>query len=133
MTKLFLWVKIFSLIGILLACYLLFEQYTQPEYPPCTINANINCDAIISGAVAKTFGVPTPLYGLIGYIAIFLSAYYKSKKLLLVIATFGLLFCGWIGYREIFELKVICPICLICQSVMITIFSLSLILRNKSD
>lgn len=129
--KIFFLIKSLSLIGIILALYLLWEQLFHPSFQPCNINATVNCDAIISGAVAKTLGIPTPLYGLIGYIVIFFSALMHKRKLLLGMATFGLLFCLWIGYREIFELHVICPVCIACQTIIITIFSLAVFLVTR--
>lgn len=121
-----------SIFGILLAIYLLVEQGTRSSFQPCNINSVVNCNAIISGTVAKTLGVPTPLYGLIGYIIILFSAILHKKKLLLGMATFGLLFCLWIAYQELFLLHVICPVCLLCQLTMLGIFSLSLILNKKT-
>lgn len=123
-------IKSLSLVGIILALYLLWQQFFTPSFQPCTINATINCDAIISGAVAKTFGIPTPLYGLVGYLIIFFAAITKRKNLLLGMAAFGTVFCLWIGYREIFELSVICPVCILCQMIMLTIFTLSIIIMR---
>lgn len=131
--KLFFVVGILSLMGISLAVYLLWQQYTLPAFSPCSINATINCDAIISGEVAKTFGIPTPLYGLIGYIVIFFAALFKQKKLILAMSTFGLLFCLWIAYVELFQLYVICPICIACQTIMISVFSIAVILNRKKS
>src|SRR5579864_9070407 len=105
---LYLLIKILACIGIVLACFLLWEQIFHPTFQPCRINSTINCDAVISGAVAKTLGIPTPLYGLFGYIIIITSAYLTKKKLLLGVSSFGLLFCGWIAYKELFQLHVIC-------------------------
>lgn len=129
--KLFFAVKVLSLVGIILACYLLWQQIFRPESQPCNINATINCDAIISGAVAKTLGIPTPLYGLIGYIVIFFAAIFQRKSLLLGMATFGAAFCLWIGYRELFELKIICPICILCQSIIVIILTLAIIIKRR--
>lgn len=129
--KLFTYIKILSVAGIVLAIYLLFEQITQSSFRPCNINASVNCDAIISGAVAKTFGIPTPLYGLIGYICILVSAIFKKKKTLIGIATFGLSFCLWIAYQELFQLHVICPVCIACQIIMISVFILSIIIYKR--
>src|SRR3990167_5535473 len=127
--KIYFYIKILSLVGVLLAIYLLWQQFSRPAFQPCTINETVNCDAIISGEVSKVFGVSTPLYGLIGYIVIFISAVYKKKKLLLGMAAFGLAFCLWIAYRELFELGVICPICILCQIIMIAVFALAVILK----
>src|SRR6266700_484141 len=128
--RLFFIVKALSLVGILLALFLLWEQFFRPAFQPCYVNSIINCNAIISGEGAKTLGIPTPLYGLIGYIVIFFSAVFQKKKLLLGMATFGLLFCLWIAYREIFQLHVICPVCILCQLIMITVFSLGIVLNT---
>lgn len=129
--KMFFVVKALSLIGILLALFLLWEQLYRPSFQLCNINTTINCDAVISGVLAKTFGIPTPLYGLIGYIVIFIAAILRKKKLLLGMATFGLGFCLWIAYRELFELSVICPVCIACQIIMITVFVLGSILFKR--
>ncbi len=131
--KYYSWIKMLSSIGILLAVYLLWQQIARPAFQPCNINSFINCDAVISGEVAKTFGIPTPLYGLVGYIVIFLAAVFQNKKLLLGMATFGLSFCLWIAYKELFLLRVICPICITCQLIMITIFSLASVINYKKD
>ena len=118
-------IKILAAGGIILALYLLWQQLFRPAWQPCSLNQFVNCDAIVKGEVAKTLGVPTPLIGLVGYIIILLSAVFKKKTLIFSMATFGLFFCLWIGYREIFELHVICPVCIGCELIMITVFYLS--------
>lgn len=130
--KLYLIIKILSVIGVSLAVYLLVEQILQSKNSVCNINANINCDAVITGSVANTLGIPTPLYGLIGYLVILFAAFKKKNQLLLGMSGFGLLFCLRIAYIELFELRVICPICIACQIIMITVFILALILNKKS-
>ncbi|HEX6976765.1 MAG TPA: vitamin K epoxide reductase family protein [Patescibacteria group bacterium] len=134
--KMFFWVKILSLAGIFLALFLLWEQFFHPAFQPCNINSTINCNAVISGVVSKTFGIPTPLIGLVGYIVIFIAAVIKNKKLLLVMATFGLLFCLYLAYVELFQLYVVCPVCIGCQIIMIAVFTLGLLLnklKGKSE
>jgi uncharacterized membrane protein len=124
-------IRILAILGVALAIYLLIEQIFHPSFQPCRINSTINCDAIISGAVAKTLGIPTPLYGLTGYILIFFAATFRKKKLLLSVASFGLLFCLWIAYRELFQLHVICPVCIGCQIIMITVFCLAFLINKE--
>lgn len=131
--KIYLYIKILAAIGIILALYLLFEQITHSPFQPCNINATINCDAIINGAVSKTFGIPTPLIGLTGYIVILISAILKKSKLILGMAAFGLVFCLSIAYIELFRLSVVCPACILCQLDMITVFGLSLILNFRKQ
>lgn len=123
-TKYFDWIKILAGIGIFLALFLLWERYFQPSFQPCNINATVNCDAVISGEVSNTLGIPTPLIGLIGYIIIMFAAFGKNAKLVLGMAAFGLAFCLYIAYRELFQLHVVCPVCVACQIDMITVFVL---------
>lgn len=129
--KYFAWIKYLSLFGIALAVYLLYSQLTQPAWTPCYVNSAVNCDAIISGEVAKTFGIPTPLIGLVGYITIFFAALKKLPKLVLGMAAFGLIFCLYIGYVELVILKTICPVCIMCQLTMISVFVLSILANKK--
>ncbi|EKD80009.1 MAG: vitamin K epoxide reductase [uncultured bacterium] len=128
--KIYFWVKILAVIGLILGSFLMWEQVSRPAWQPCNINATVNCDAVISGEVAKTLGIPTPLYGLVGYTLILLGAFTKNKKLILGMATFGLVFCMYIAYRELFQLRVICPVCIGCQVDMIITFVLAIVLNK---
>lgn len=129
--KLYIVVRVLAGLGIVLAIYLLWQQFARPDFQPCNINSSVNCDAIITGEVSKTLGIPTPLIGLIGYVIVLIASWLKKPKLLLGMATFGLAFCGWIGYREIFQLHVLCPVCIICQADMLTVFILALVVNFK--
>lgn len=128
--KYFDWIKILGVVGVLLACYLLWEQIFHPAFQPCNINAVVNCDATITGPLAKTFGVSTPLIGLSGYLIILFAAFKKSAKLVMAMSAFGLTFCLYIAFREIFQLNVICPICVACQLDMISVFVIGIILNR---
>ncbi|MBI1863188.1 vitamin K epoxide reductase family protein [Candidatus Microgenomates bacterium] len=125
--KVFFIVRVLAFFGTALAVYILWQQLFHPAFQPCRINSTINCDAIITGKVAKTAGIPTPLYGLAGYMVIFWAALRHKRNLLMTVSTAGLVFCLWIAYREIVELHVICPVCILCQAIMATIFVMSLI------
>ena len=129
--KKFYAIKVLSIVGIGLAIYLLWEQIFHPAFQPCYINSTINCEAIISGAVAKTLGIPTPLYGLTGYIVILLGSILRKKRLVLVMGSLGLCFCLYIAYRELFQLHVICPVCIGCQLIMLSVFSIGLLLNLR--
>ena len=120
-----------SIIGIVLAIYLFYNFLPKPLFESCYFNSTINCDAVTKGSLSTMFGIPVSLIGLIGYIIICLSAIYKKGKVVLAMTTFGMLFCLSITYREIFVLKVICPVCLACQLVMLLVFLLALKLNLK--
>lgn len=133
MKQLFIWIRLLAIFGMLLAVYLLWERFFHPGIQPCNINSVINCDAIISGAVSNTLGIPTPVIGLVGYILIFIGSFFAMRKFILGMATFGLLFCLWIAYQELFLLHVVCPVCLLCQITMLSIFILSLAAVRRSS
>lgn len=118
-----------SILGILLATYLFYNFLTKPFVESCYINATINCDAVTKGSLSSLFGIPVSLIGLIGYIVILLASIFRKKLLVLGMSAFGMAFCLFITYQEIFILKVICPVCLACQLVMLTAFLLAIYLN----
>jgi uncharacterized membrane protein len=125
--------KYIAIAGIALAVYLLWQQMFRPAWQPCSINATVNCDAIVKGPVANTLGIPTPLYGLIGYIVILIASMKQWRRVLLGTAIFGLVFCLRVFFIEIFQLKVICPVCIGCQVLMIGATITSVLLHKNID
>lgn len=123
-----------SIIGIGLALYLLYQYYAPAHDSLCYINSTINCDASTKGELANTLGIPTAFFGLVGYILILIASLKEWKRVVLGIATFGLLFCLRITFLELFVIKAICPVCILCQINMVAIFILGIILiRKKAD
>jgi len=118
-----------SILGILLATYLFYNFLTKPLFESCYLNSHINCDAVTKGTLSTLFGIPVSLIGLTGYVVILLSSIFKKKLLVLGMSTFGMIFCLAITYQEIFKLKVICPVCLTCQLVMLIIFLVGIYLN----
>ncbi len=133
MSKKFCAIIYLSLAGLLAASFLLYQYLFPPVQSICHINYFINCDASTKGQLAITFGIPTALYGLIGYLLILLAALKKWQKLLIGVSSFGLFFCLRITFLEIFVIKQICPVCLVCQLIMITIFILAIWPRKKAE
>jgi uncharacterized membrane protein len=89
------------------------------------------CDAVIKGEVSNTLGIPTPVIGMLGYLVILFAAFKRKARLVLGASAFGLAFCLYIAYRELFQLHVVCPVCILCQLDMITVFVLGIILVRK--
>ena len=124
-------VSLLALVGVALSLYLLWQQVSRPAWQPCSLSTTVNCDAVISGPVARTFGIPTPLIGLIGYIVIWVSSRFQKRTVLLATALFGLAFCLRIAYIELVELSVVCPVCIACQIVMAAVTLLAARLRRQ--
>lgn len=118
-----------ALVRIGLALYLLYEKFAPAHQSLCYLNSYINCEASTKGPLSSTLGIPTPLYGLIGYIVIALAAYQKRLRLFLAMALFGLVFCLRITYLEVFVAKALCPVCLTCQTIMIVLAAIALKLK----
>lgn len=130
-TRLYTYVKLLSYVGILLATYLLYSFITKPTFQPCNISASVNCDAVTKGPISTFAGIPVPLVGLVGYIVIMISAFMQWPRLVLFMSAFGALFCLRLTYIELFEIKVICPVCMTCQVVMLLIVFLGVLLNRK--
>ncbi len=126
-------VKILSLIGILLALYLMYSQLFKPQFQLCSVNQWVNCNAVIKGEVSHLFDIPVPLYGLTGYVVILIAAFLKKPKLGFGMALFGTLFCLRLMIIEIGFLKVLCPVCLLCQLDMIALTILTWLLGKKVE
>jgi uncharacterized membrane protein len=118
-----------SILGILLATYLFYNFFTKPLIESCYLNSHVNCDSVTKGSLSTLFGIPVSLIGLTGYIVILLFSVFKKKLLVLGMSAFGMAFCLFITFQEIFILKVICPVCLTCQLVMLIIFLLGIYLN----
>lgn len=124
--KISLWL---ALVGMGLALYLLYERFTPARSSLCYVNSVVNCEESIRGMLANTLGIPTPLYGLVGYIIIALATWFKKARLFLAVAVFGVAFCLRITYLEIFVIRVLCPVCLACQIDMLALALLALLLN----
>jgi len=127
------YIKVLSVFGTFLGLYLFYSFTVQPTNPICTINATVNCDAVTTGPLALFMGIPVGLIGLTGYMFILLFALFERPKLVLGVAIFGMLFCLRLTYLEIFVLKVYCPVCLMCQVVMLLITILASKLSFKTQ
>ena len=120
---------ILSSFGIILSIYLFYNFLTKPLIESCYFNSHINCDAVTKGSLSTLFGIPVSLIGLMGYVVMLLCSFFKQKLMVLGMATFGMVFCLSITYQEIFISKVICPVCLTCQLVMLIVFLLAIYLN----
>ena len=121
-------IKILSLVGVVLASYLL-ASYLKPQTADvCRIDETVNCNAVTQGSLATVLGIPVSLVGLVGYLIILSSSLAKKKGLVLFMAAFGTLFCLRITYLELLVVKIICPVCLACQLIMLTVLALAFFL-----
>lgn len=118
-------------LGTVFASFLFYNFLTKPSVEVCTINEQVNCDAVTKGDLATLFGVPVSFVGLVGYVCVLAAAFFKNKKVILAVAAFGMLFCLRLTFLELFSIKIVCPVCLACQIDMLVLFLLSTLANFK--
>jgi len=124
-----------ALAGIGIAAYLTYVHYRGLS-PICAINEG--CEKVQSSRYAKVGGVPVPLIGLAGYVAIFASLLVRGEAARLATAGMalgGFAFSVYLTGLELFEIHAICQWCVGSAIVMTSIAVLATIraLRAPDD
>jgi uncharacterized membrane protein len=102
---------VLALAGIGIATYLTYVHYRGLS-PICAINEG--CEKVQSSRYAKVGGVPVPLIGLIGYLAILTSLFVRGEAARLATAGMalgGFAFSVYLTGLELFEIHAICQWC----------------------
>jgi uncharacterized membrane protein len=127
-------ILILSAIGIALSGYLTYLYYTKALATFCA--AGSGCDAVRESSYSAILGIPVSLFGVIGYLSIFISALisipYRAKWLLLYFLSLaGSVFSAYLTYIELFVIKAVCPYC-VTSAIIITVILIVLLLRIPS-
>lgn len=121
-----------SLLGIAMAIYVL-QSFIRKTGIVCVTSG---CELVRKNPASYLFGViPVPAVGLVGYFILALCAFLRTTdqkvksytlitRIMLSMATFGILFVSWFTYTEIFIIKGICTWCAISAVNMFIIFFL---------
>lgn len=65
----FVWTAlVLSLLGVVIAAYLLYEHYTRGAMLGCSKNGTFDCEAVNTSVFSEIKGIPMALYGLVGYV-----------------------------------------------------------------
>lgn len=125
---------ILSVLGLFLSIYLSYTHFTNSETTFCLSGSG--CDLINNSAFSKVFGIPIPIFGLIGYLIIAFISYRElnQKKLnyLYFLSLIGIAFSIYLTYLELFIIKAICSYCVISALIIVGIF-ISVLLTKKVD
>jgi uncharacterized membrane protein len=120
---------VLSLIGVAMAIYVL-QSWMRKTSIVCLTGG---CDIVRKNSASYPFGIPVPLFGLIGYVFLAVFAflrtlnsdlYTKLLKPMVGIALFGICFVSWFTYTELFIIKGICMWCAISTVNMYVVFGL---------
>jgi uncharacterized membrane protein len=124
-----------GLIGLAAATALTLEKIaklTNPAYvPTCSINPVISCGSVMDSPQAEAFGFPNPLIGIAGFAVVvtagaaMLAGFTPPRWFRLgmqVGATFGVVFVHWLIAASLYDIRALCPYCMVVWVVTIPIF-----------
>ena len=123
---------VLTLVGIGIAGYLTYVHYQELD-PICSTGG---CERVQSSRYAKVGGVPVPLIGLIGYVAIFVSLMIRGELARLATAAMtigGFAFSVYLTGLELFEIDAICQWCVGSAIVMTLLAILATIRALRAD
>lgn len=118
---------VLTFVGIGIASYLTYVHY-QELSPVCSTGG---CERVQSSRYAKVAGVPVPVIGLIGYVAILCSLLVRGELARLataVMAYGGFGFSVYLTYLELFEIDAICQWC-VGSAIVMTLIAILATLR----
>ena len=122
---------VLSVLGITMAIYVL-QSFIRQSPIVCI---STGCEVVRKSPYSYPFGIPVPLFGLVGYTILAISAFLRTmnykrrtmnilKNIMLGVAIFGVCFVSWFTYTEIFVIRGICMWCAISAINMLIIFLL---------
>jgi len=118
---------VLALVGIGIASYLTYVHY-EGLSPICAVGHG--CEKVQASRYAKVGGVPVPLIGLVGYVAILISLFVRGEVARLATAGMaigGFAFSVYLTSLELFEIHAICQWCVGSAIVMTAIAVLATI------
>jgi uncharacterized membrane protein len=122
-------------VGLAASFILMIEKIQLLKDPAaqlsCNFNPVVSCGNVITSKQAEAFGFANPIIGLISFAVIitiamgmFAGAKYKRWFWLGLQAgaVFGALFITWLFYEAVYEIRALCPYCIVVWSMVIPIF-----------
>ncbi len=131
-------IAFFAAVGFAISIYMTLAHYDSASI--CAAAVGNSCDAVNKSRFSEIFGMPIPVIGIGGYLALFLTSIVKIKNnqlfkdlnfYIFLMALVGFGFTVYLNYLEFFELKTICYICTVSALCITFIFMLSIIGLNR--
>ena len=120
---------VIAVLGTALAAYLTYVHYSGTR-PACT--AGTACLKVQTSVWSKVDGIPVALMGLIGYVLILGSLLApdrdETRLVTLGLTLFGVCFSGYLTYRELFTIHLICEECA-TSAVLLTLLFIGAVWR----
>jgi uncharacterized membrane protein len=108
-------------LGLVVALFAAAEYFDAALRSVCSVNSFFSCALIDNSGKTTTLGVPDYLWGIGGFVLIFVAAYLAEKRpkdlnrayFLLAVTSIGLVLSIWLLYVEIVLIGGLCPVCAI--------------------
>jgi uncharacterized membrane protein len=139
----FLLIQVLSVVALINASYLSYKAYFVRFVDPvgltsfCDFSSTFACTDVLRHPLSQVFGVSFPWIALLVYPVIFVVAFlgYRHAKVsyaktLAIISFLGMLFNGFIIYREAMFIHAYCLLCLLCTVIIVSIFAVSVSMRK---
>ena len=124
-----------GLIGLAAAFVIMIEKLEKlenPDYvPSCSLNPVVSCGSVMDSDQASAFGFPNPLIGIAAFAVVaavgvvLLTGYRAPRWFWLGMqagVTFGVVFVHWLIHASLYDIKALCPYCMVVWAVTIPIF-----------
>ncbi|WP_134322568.1 vitamin K epoxide reductase family protein [Cumulibacter soli] len=108
------------------------EMLKDPNYmPTCSINDVLKCSTVMGSSQGELFGFPNPFIGLAAFPIVILSGALALSsarvpswfwRWLLVGSTYGIVLVGWLIFQSLYEIRALCPYCMVVWACVIPIF-----------
>jgi uncharacterized membrane protein len=122
-------IAVLALAGAGIASYLLYERYSGGRIL-CTSGG---CETVQHSRYAKIAGVPVALFGLLGYVGLFVTAVLRGETARAVAVAIALSAFAFSLYLLVIQLAVIHAICVWCVSsdVIVTLITVLTLVRVR--
>jgi uncharacterized membrane protein/glutaredoxin len=115
-----------SSIGIFLTAYLTWTSFAGATPQGCAVGGG--CDTVLTSRWATLLGLPTSLWGLLGYAALAAIAFVrradKQWSYAWTVAFFGFCYSVYLTVISLTQLQSACPYCLTSLALMLAILAL---------
>ena len=133
----------FSIIGLIIAGYLMYMHFKPEASSICTFEGKLNCDTVNKSVYSKFLGIPNAIIGAVGYLyfivwsILMLKGFDLTKThsklrakhlnfLMILFAIIGFGFSLYLLYVETFILYAYCIFCLASLGIITIILILSI-------
>jgi uncharacterized membrane protein len=119
-------IAVLATVGAAIAGYLLYERFTDGTIA-CTTGG---CETVQDSSYAKVAGIPVALIGLVGFVGLFATAWFRGELARAAAVAMALSAVAFSGYLLVAQLALIHAVCIWClgsDTVVLAIAVLALV------